>query len=47
MYSVGGLVLKRALGLAIGGIDNGKYLSLARRCSSIAFFGTPRKYISI
>lgn len=40
-FSTGGLVVKRALLLALGGFDKGRYLSITRSCFSLAFFGTP------
>ena len=42
-HSTGGLVVKRALLLALDGRGNGVYLPIVRKCFSIAFFGTPRR----
>ena len=41
-HSTGGLVVKRALLLALDGRGNGQYLPIVRSCFSVAFFGTPR-----
>ncbi|OCK85213.1 hypothetical protein K432DRAFT_439422 [Lepidopterella palustris CBS 459.81] len=40
-HSTGGLVIKRALVLA-NGSNNESYLTIKRKCCSIAFFGTPQ-----
>jgi hypothetical protein len=42
-HSTGGLVVKRALLLALDGKGDGAYLPIVRSCFSIAFFGTPRR----
>ena len=43
-HSIGGLVVKRALVLALGSV-NKDYQAIARYCFSVAFFGTPRKFV--
>jgi Putative serine esterase (DUF676) len=40
-FCTGGLVVKRALILALGGHEKGRFLDITRCCFSLAFFGTP------